>query len=211
MLLKIIAVMILSIVIIISIFTILYKFYFLRKPVRTIPYSRTVVSPASGRIVRILNIGNKNKETIPKGILGKVNLLVKDTVKKGYMIVIMMTPLDVHFQRSPVEGTIVSTKHSKGRFLNAVKDAGSLIALQNEKNEIIIRNEDIGKIKIVQVAGFLARRIRCFVKSKQKIHKGAELGLICLGSQVILIMPELKLSVEEGQKVIDGETVIARF
>ena len=194
-----------------------YRFWFLRKPKRQVPKGNVIVSPANGKIVKIIEIGKKGSEinaggmTLEKGLLGKVNLLVKDTLKKGYIIVIMMTPLHVHYQRSPVDGTVERTKHRKGKFLDAVKDASSLNALQNEKNEITIRNQKIGRLKVVHVAGFLARRIHCFVRPKQNIHKGEELGLISLGSQVILVMPKLKLAVREGQKVIDGETVIARL
>jgi len=57
----------------------------------------------------------------------------------------------------------------------------------------------------------LARRISCFVRPNQKIHKGEEIGLISLGSQVLLVIPNLKLLVKEGQRVVDGETIIARF
>jgi phosphatidylserine decarboxylase len=187
-----------------------YRFWFLRNPKRHVPKGNTIISPANGTIARILPIG-KQKQLVKKGLLGKVNLLLKDMKKQGHIIVIMMTPFNVHYQRSPIAGTVEKTKYSKGRFLNAVRDPSSLTALQNEKNEITIKNTKIGKIKVIQVAGFLARRIRCFVNPKQKIDKGQDIGLICLGSQVILIIPKLRLSVKEGQKVIDGETVIARF
>jgi phosphatidylserine decarboxylase len=189
----------------------LYRFYFLRKPIRTLPPENTIVSPANGTIARIIDIKKRKKEVVNKGLLGKVDVLVKDVARSGYLIVIVMTPFNVHYQRSPVQGVVQSTRHTKGRFLNAVKDARSLQALRNEKNEMVIRHGKIGKIKVVQVAGFLALRIRCFIKPKQKLHKGEEIGLICLGSQVILVMPRLKLDVKEGQQVIDGETIIARF
>ncbi|MBW2997255.1 phosphatidylserine decarboxylase [Candidatus Woesearchaeota archaeon] len=199
------------IILLLAIFFLFYQFWFLRKPKRRIPKGNCIVSPANGRIARILDISNVKKANISKGLLGKVNILTKDTVKKGYLIVIVMTPFNVHYQRSPVDGTVLKTRYRKGSFINVVKDASSLQSLQNEKNEIIIKNRKLGKIKVVQVAGFLARRISCFVKKNQKIHKGEELGLISLGSQVLLVLPKLKLQVKEGQKVIDGETIIARF
>lgn len=189
-----------------------YRFWFLRKPKRDIPVGDVVVSPASGKIVKILKFGSRMDELdIRKGLLGKVKILIKDIAKEGFIIVIMMTPFDVHYQRSPVKGIVKSIRYRKGSFLNAVKDASSLRALENEKNEVTISNLKTGKVKVVQVAGFLARRISCFVRTKQKIHKGEELGLISMGSQVLLVIPKLKLEVEEGQKVIDGETIIAKF
>jgi len=188
-----------------------YRFYFLRNPKRRTPEGNVIVSPANGKVARIVKIGKRQKETIKKGILGKVDLLVKDVVDEGYLIVIVMTPFDVHYQRSPVAGIVEKTVHTKGKFVNVVKDASSLRSLENEKNEIIMKSDKVGRIKVVQVAGFLARRIRCFVEQKQKLVKGQDLGLICLGSQVLLVMPKLKLAVEEGDTVTDGETVIARF
>lgn len=199
------------IMLLLSIFLLFYRFWFLRKPERRIPEGDSIVSPANGRIARIIEIDKQRTAEISKGLLGKLNLVVKDTVKSGYLIVIVMTPMHVHYQRSPVDGKVLNIRYRKGRFINVVKDASSLRSLQNERNEMIISNKRIGKIKVVQVAGFLARRISCFVKKNQKIHKGEELGLISLGSQVLLVLPELKLQVKEGQEVIDGETVIARF
>jgi phosphatidylserine decarboxylase len=190
-----------------------YRLYFLRKPKRDIPEDNTIISPADGKIVRILDIKGRKSTGLPKGLIGKVNLLTYDVADSCHVIVIMMTPLNVHYQRSPLSGTVQEVRYSEGKFINAVKDASSLAALENEKNGILIKNKAIGSLKVVQVAGFLARRIRCFVKKGQKIDKGGELGLICLGSQVILVLPKgkVRLVVKEGQRVTDGETVIARF
>ncbi|MBN1544575.1 phosphatidylserine decarboxylase [Candidatus Woesearchaeota archaeon] len=196
----------------IALLSVFYRFYFLRKPRRDVPAGDVLVSPASGKVVRIISIGDGVASAgISKGLLGKIDLLVRDTIKRGYVIVIMMTPFDVHFQRAPADCVVEKVSYTRGRFLNAVKDAASLRALVNERNEILLRHRRVGKLKVVQVAGFMARRIRCFVRPKQKIHKGGELGLICLGSQVILVIPDVKVLVSEGQKVVDGETAVARF
>jgi phosphatidylserine decarboxylase len=188
-----------------------YRFCFLRKPGREVPRGDVVVSPADGRIVRIVEFSSGKPLNVRKGLLGRCRLLIGDVAKEGYLIVIMMTPLDVHYQRSPIGGEILSVSYRKGLFLNAIAGARSMLAsVENERNEILIGSSRL-RVKVVQVAGLLARRIRCFVRPKQKIHKGEELGLICLGSQVLLVIPKLGLEVREGQKVIDGETVIARF
>ncbi|MBW2972483.1 phosphatidylserine decarboxylase [Candidatus Woesearchaeota archaeon] len=196
---------------VVAVLFLFYRFYFLRKPERKVPGGRVIVSPASGKVVRILDIGKEGYKTVEKGLLGRVKLLTKDVGDAGYLIVIMMTPFDVHFQRAPADGRVEKVSHRKGKFLNAVKDAESMQALENENNSILMSCPGIGRIKVVQVAGFLARRIRCFVCPKQKIHKGEEIGLICLGSQVILVTPKLKIRVKEGQRVVDGETIIAGF
>ncbi len=194
-----------------GILLIFYRFVFLRRPDRNVPKGDVLVSPASGRVARIIRIDKGGGVSVRKGLVGRVKLLVGDTVKRGYVVVIVMTPFDVHFQRCPVDAEVRDVSYRKGKFLNAVRDASSLQSLQNERNEILLHNARIGSFKVVQVAGFLARRISCFVRPKQKIHKGEELGLISLGSQVLLVIPEMDIEVRPGQKVVDGETVIARF
>lgn len=185
-----------------------WKLWFLRQPARAISAKQDVVSPADGTVVRIIPYKNGASASVPKGLLGTVKTLTRDVAKQGNIVVIMLTPLDVHYQRAPVSGTVRSVAYSKGRFANAVFGASRLAAFENEKNEILI---DTGKmrVKVVQVAGILARRISCSVRSGQKVQKGDVIGLINLGSQVLLVLPDIPLKVTQGQKVIDGETVIA--
>ena len=65
-----------------------------------------------------------------------------------------------------------------------------------------------GKIKVVQIAGLVARRISCFVKKNQIVKKGDIVGFISFGSQVALLLPEkAKLEITEGTKVKDGERI----
>ena len=197
----------LIIVDIILLLIIFYQVYFLRKPERHIPKG-TIVSPADGRIARIIEIGGKSI-TIEKGLLGKIKTQTRDTIKKGYLINIVLTPLNVHYQRAPCDGTVLSVKHFDGAFKNAVIGAKTMPTLHNERTEILIKSS-FGKIKVIQIAGFLARRIETIVKKNDKIKKGQIIGIIKLGSQVSLIIPKCKLKVREGQRVVDGETVIAQ-
>jgi phosphatidylserine decarboxylase len=83
--------------------------------------------------------------------------------------------------------------------------------LENERNEMLFETK-IGKIKVVQIAGFLARRIKCFVKHDQKVEKGEEIGFITFGSQVALLLPDrFTPSVKAGERVVDGETILGYF
>lgn len=184
-----------------------WRFWFLRLPARTIPL-RGIVSPASGKLVRIISYRNGQAQNIPKGLFGMVHALTSDVAKEGYLLVIMLTPMDVHYQRAPASGTVLATTYSPGKFANAVSGAANLHAFENEKNEILFA---VGKerLKVVQVAGFLARRIESAVTVEQRVSKGDVIGLINLGSQVLLVMPKKRLLVKEGQMMTDGETVIA--
>lgn len=188
------------------IFLLFWKFWFLRDPKRKIPSGDNLVSPADGMINEIIR-GNKWKQKINKGLMGKVNTLAKEISQEYYLVNIVMTPFDVHIQRAPIAGKVVKVKHTPGKFRNAVsKD----IAIDNEKNEILIEGKI--RLKVIQIAGAFARRINCFVKKNQKLNKGERVGLINLGSQVSLILPAtVNLRIKKGQKIKAGETIIGDF
>jgi len=189
--------------IIIILFLLFWRFWFLRDPVRSIPEGENIVSPADGKIIKIVNI-KSDKIEIDKGIFGKIKTISKDVKNAQYLISIFMSPLDVHVQRAPINGSIVNVKYQKGKFLAA----NTLEALQNENNEILI--EEYDTVKVIQIAGFIARRIECFVKKGEKILKGHKIGRINLGSQVSIILPKnVNIKVKEGQKVKAGSTIIA--
>ena len=184
-----------------------WRVWFLRQPRRDVPKSG-IVSPASGKLVRIIAFKNGIVQDVPKGLLGVVHAITKDVADEGQMLVIMLTPFDVHYQRAPVDGKVKNVTYTKGLFRNAVIGADKLCAFENEKNEMLFASKE-GKVKVMQVAGVAARRIICYVKPGQKLRRGDVIGLINLGSQVILIMPKKKLKVKVGDHLTDGETVIA--
>ena len=185
---------------------ILFLLNFYRDPERKIPSGNNIVSPADGKIIRILKV-KSGKVKVSKGFFGSVESLAKDVARECYFISIFMSPLDVHINRAPIDGKIISIRHENGRFFSAYKKS----SLQNEKNEILFFNKKIGKIKVIQIAGFLARRIICSVKKNEKVNKGQKIGKIVLGSQVTLILPSKKINlrIKKGQKVIAGATIIA--
>lgn len=214
---------------IIAIFILLlfYKFWFLRNPKRKIPSGDNIVSPADGKIVKIIKydyekepLANIDGFEIQENKLGKVLVKTKDVSPRGWLVVIMMNIHNMHRQKAPLDGEILSIKYSKGKFFNAVRKAHSMRAsLENENNEILIKTA-IGNIKVIQVAGVMAKKIVCAVKEGQKILKGDALGLIKLGSQVILVLPastmggtgnDIELKIKEKDKVKAGSGIIAEI
>ncbi len=192
----------------ISVWTLaLFLLNFYRDPKRSIPKGNNILSPADGRIIRIIDTSQESV-SFRKGLFGKVNTLTKDVADECYVISIFMSPLDVHYNRSPIDGTVRSIKHSKGKFFKAYQFEKSM---ENEKNEILIENKKV-KAKVIQIAGFLARRIKCYVKANQKVNKGEKIGMIALSSQTTLIIPKiagLSLKAKTNDRVKAGETVIA--
>jgi len=182
-----------------------YKFYFLRDPARKVPVGENIVSPADGKVI-LMKKFDKDKVDIDKRFIGKVKALTKDVADKGFLVSIFMNFFDVHVNRAPISGIIKYVKHSKGRFINAER----IVATFENENVQTLFQDGKFKIKVVQIAGLVARRIVPFIKEKEKVIKGQRIGIIKLGSQVTLILPaNVKIKVHEGQKVFAGETVIA--
>ncbi len=190
-----------------------WRFYFLRNPEPKIPAGENcILSPAEGLLTRIILFKNGEAQTIEKGMLGRFTILTNDVAKEGYLLLIRLHVYNIHFQRAPINGIVEKITYTQGRFFNAVKNPQSLRCLfENERNEMHIKGKIRGKTvscKVVQIAGFLARRIECFVQEQEQVKKGGLLGLINLGSQVALIIPKIKLEVQEGQHIKTGETII---
>jgi len=159
---------------------------FFRDPKRnTPPGENSLVSPADGKIVKI---ESSNDE------------LQKNSIK----ISIFMSLFDVHINRAPISGRVIKVQHSPGRFFSAYRDKASS---ENERNLIIL--EGSKRITLVQVAGFIARRIICHVKEGEFLEKGAKLGMIKFGSRVDIFLPsDVKIVAKEGQRVRGGETIL---
>ncbi len=192
---------------------IFYRFYFLRNPKRPITPGDNIVSPADGRIVKIIKYDQEKEFELREKKLGKVLVKTADVAPRGYLIVIMMNIHNMHRQKAPLSGEVMSVKYTKGRFFNAIRKAHNMrAALENESNEILLSTA-IGNIKVVQVAGVLAKKIVCAVKIGQSLKKGENLGLIKLGSQVLIILPEdnIEIKIKEKMKVKAGLTVIAEI
>jgi phosphatidylserine decarboxylase len=200
--------MVISIILLICIlFIILSYIYTLRDPGRVSPSGNNIVSPADGRVIKIEKI-DKSKLKIKKGLFGKINVLVSDVIKEGFLISIFMSLGNVHVNRAPISGKITNIKHKSGKFFFAFDPQKSFL---NERNEITMESR-MGKIKIIQIAGFLARRIECYVKKNQHIRKGEKIGRIIIGSQVSMVLPgDVSLLVGVGDKVKAGESILAKY
>ena len=180
-----------------GIFLSIWCVYFFRDPDRVIPKKDNVlVSPADGRILSI------STELAPKN-------LSEDKEKKMKKISIFMNVFNVHVNRIPVSGKVIWLKYIPGAFLNASLDKAS------EKNERMISKIEIKKdifVYVVQIAGLVARRIKCELEENQTVNIGDRFGIIRFGSRVDLYIPEnFKINSLENQISIAGETILAEF
>ena len=108
----------------------------------------------------------------------------------------------------PIDGSFLGVKYEKGKFLMAFDHKA---CDENERNSLTIIT-GIGPIRLVQVAGLLARRIICYAKVGKSMKIGSRLGFMRFGSRIDLIIPStVKLNVELGQKVMGNSTIIGTF
>jgi phosphatidylserine decarboxylase len=165
--------------------------YFFRDPERAVPEEPgLVVSPADGKV---MIAGPSDDRWSPPG--------------EWNQITIFLSPLDVHINRTPVDGRVTRVEYRPGSFLPAYKhDAGA-----NELNEIWI--EHAGEpIVVRQIVGALARRIVCRVNEGQDLARGERIGLMKFGSRMDVFLPRrAEILVQVGQQVVGGVTVLARL
>ncbi len=175
--------------IILAVLTI-FIIYFFRDPERIPPQEQyAMVSPADGKVV---DIDNALEE----------NFLNREMKRIG----IFLSITDCHVNRFPVTGRVLNTKHTPGKFFIADLRRSSK---ENERLATLIETDDKQEIVIVQVAGFIARRIVSYVSVGDLLQKGDRFGMIKFGSRVDIYIPltcEVLISV--GDKVRGGETIL---
>jgi len=184
-----------------------YRFWFLRLPERTFNTNEnTIVSPANG-LVASVSAYNDSFIEVHKGKYGVIDVWTKDVDTAGTIISIVMNVTNVHYQRAPLTSKIAMHRYTAGKFNNAVANDNPFgIRFENEHNEILFESPAGKRIKIIQIAGLLARRIEDFVKPEQQVKKGEVVGLIKLGSQVTVVLPKgVKPLVQPGQTILDGD------
>src|SRR5262249_59363324 len=119
-------------------------------------------------------------------------------------ISVFMNVFDVHVNRSPCGGIVTGLAYRPGAFFNASRDKASDL---NQRQSIRLRRADGRELVIVQIAGLVARRIRCAVSASQTLRAGQRIGIIRFGSRVDLYLPDAVAPlVAVGQRMVAGES-----
>ena len=85
-------------------------------------------------------------------------------------------------------------------------------SLENERSTTVIQTPEGKKILVRQIAGAMARRIKCYPKVGEPVNQAEELGFIKFGSRVDLLLPvDTKLDIVLGQKVTGQKTIIGHL
>jgi phosphatidylserine decarboxylase len=194
-------------------FVVYYRVWFLRQPERNIPTDATAfISPANGKIVSIKTY-NTTLLDETKQETGVIKLWTQDVDTAGTIISIQMNVANVHYQRASTDATLIDKRHVPGDYKNAVVMSNDFgIRFENEHNEMLFETTSGTKYKLIQIAGFVARRIEDYLTPDQKIKKGDVIGLIKLGSQVTVVLPKSAVvTAKVGDLVIDGESILAKI
>ncbi len=169
---------------------VLFVGWFFRNPDRSPPsLPGAVISPADGKIVYA-------GDNPPGRYFGE----------PGKRVSVFMSLFDVHVNRAPVSGKVVSVQYHPGKFLAANVEKASLA---NEQNGVLLETPDGHRVAYVQIAGFVARRVVCDLVPGDTVRVGQRVGLIRFGSRVDILLPSsASLNVREGDRVRAGESIV---
>jgi phosphatidylserine decarboxylase len=204
-------------------------YYFFRDPKRSPPTGRVVVSPADGYLLYARKVtGGKAPSPIKKGVpipldewIGKVPF-----EEDGTLIGIYMTALSVHYIRSPVPGSVTrvvprdairENLHQTRTFVRLLwgmqpYEEDSRYITENARNTIAIQGEV--PAVVVQIADRYVRHCDSFVAEGESVSRGQKIGMIRMGSQCDLFIPDsanVTFDCQPGARVRAGETVLGTY
>jgi phosphatidylserine decarboxylase len=160
--------------------------WFFRDPNREIPAGRgLIVSPGDGKV--------EEAEWI------------ETTAGSRFRVSIFLSVFDVHVNRVPISGKVTLVEYREGQFLNAMNPESAIL---NEQTLIVIE-DGTHSVSFKQIAGLLARRIVCDLKTGDVVQRGQRMGMIKFGSRVDVLMPaDVELRVKVGDRVHGGSSVL---
>jgi phosphatidylserine decarboxylase len=171
--------------------------YFFRDPPRRVPREPgALVSPADGTVVEVIELAD---EPFVGGAAVRIS--------------IFLSIFNVHVNRAPSDSRVVRLRYSPGKFLDA-RDPMSAIANENLWIGLEEESAPYRRLVVRQVAGLIARRIVCNLRSGERVERGHRFGMIKFGSRTELILPledGLTVLAAVGQKVRGGATVLAQY
>jgi len=172
---------------------------FFRDPDRT-PDRRPVpaddvLAPADGKV---MYAGAGQEGVAPEGEWQQVS--------------IFLSAFDVHINRAPYGGRVTEVVQRPGKWLAAYTHESAHL---NERADITVEREVEGEVRRVhfrQIVGLMARRVVTRVAVGDELATGERVGLMKFGSRMdVFVPPECDLLVSAGERVVAGETVIARW
>lgn len=166
-----------------------------RTPDRTSVPADDVLSPADGKV---MYAGPGQPGVAPEGEWQQVS--------------IFLSAFDVHINRAPYGGRVVEVVERPGKWLAAYKHESAHL---NERSDITVERrvgDELRRVHFRQIVGLMARRVVTRVSEGDELTTGQRVGLMKFGSRMdVFVPPECDLLVSAGERVVAGETVIARW
>jgi len=181
------SILLLYIISIASIAVLVLILRFFRVPYRQFVKNDTlIVAPADGKVVAI-------EKTFVEEYLNEERIQIS----------IFMSIHNVHINYFPMDGSVVYYKYHPGKYLLARHPKSSSL---NERSSVGIIN-DKATILIRQIAGYVARRVKCYAELDKNVRQGEELGFIKFGSRVDVFVPsDAKILVKLDETTFGGIT-----
>ncbi len=173
-----------------------FTLWFFRDPPRTVPAAAAqgdlILAPADGKVIEIV------EEEEPLFVGGPARRLS-----------IFLSPLNVHVNRTPCDGTVEHVRYVPGEYLVAWHPKASE---KNERSEIGVRHPSGTPVLFKQIAGAVARRIVFYLKEGDAVRAGDRYGIVKFGSRMdVVVPPDVQFAVRPGQRTVAGETIIGRL
>ncbi|MFH0882618.1 MAG: phosphatidylserine decarboxylase [bacterium] len=171
-----------------SVFFLVFWFamlFFFRDPLRPVPETDAIVSPADGTIVAV------------------------DTDQWGATkIAIFLSPMNVHVIRAPMTSEVLDAEFIPGIFLRADNpEAGD----KNQQERIILDTE-YGRVVLRVISGFLVRRVIVPLEAGDLLTAGQRIGFVRFGSRSEITLPKpFRPIVRVGDPVFGGVTRLGHW
>jgi len=164
---------------------------FFRNPARLIPGDeRMVLSPADGRVIAVGEVEDRDGS-------------------KRLRIGIFLSVFNVHVNRAPLAGRVVEIVRSGSQYLAAYNPEAER---QNVSCSMTLETASGERVRVVQITGFIARRIVCHPRVGEWLRRGDRYGLIRFGSRTDLLLPPAALPrVKRGDRVRGGSSIVAEL
>ncbi|MGO9111131.1 MAG: phosphatidylserine decarboxylase [Thermoguttaceae bacterium] len=205
-------------------------YWFWRNPPRTVPRGDHVLSPADGTVVYVKRAApHEPIISCKQGRAVSINDIAREELGQPKILVgIFMSPFGVHYNRAPIAARLDATKEYPAEEKNL--HMGSMhwrcmlhkLPIYANSPHIVQNNRRVtrfrGKLKgedtscyVVQIGGGSVHGIDVYPEIGASVEQGAIFGMIRIGSQVDLIvpdLPELEINVAPGDRVVAGETIV---
>jgi len=205
-------------------------YWFWRNPARRIPPGDNFVSPADGTVVYVHRAAPSEPVVAYKeGKAASINDVAKEDLGLPKIhIGVFMSPFGVHYNRVPLAGVVEYTRQypAVGKNLHMTSMHWRCLLrwmpISGNSPHIVQNNRAVTRFSgffrgdrlcyyVVQIGGGSVHGIDVYCGVGQTVEKGQVFGMIRVGSQVDLIVPDLPgltVRVKPGDRVVAGETIL---